>query len=278
LNIKTMPVFPAADAFPMLDADGLEELAADIKQHGLRDPLVVADVDGKTLLVDGRNRRRACDMAGVEPSVVNLNGDDPTAYVLSANVHRRHMTKGQRAMAVATIYPEGGRGGRGKTREKITGLPFDRTNVSRARTVLRYAPDLSANVLGGSVSLDNAYQEAAQRKKDASGDVARLAAIRAGHPDIADKVVEGELTLAGAEAEAGERDTIEREGRAMMLRVVGDACRSLVSLGNDGFLHDLIAKMDDVEFRRSVADTVGDAAEVGAGAENLAVVLSHTEE
>jgi len=42
-------------------------------------------------------------MAGVEPSVVNLNGDDPTAYVLSANIHRRHMTKGQRAMAVATI-------------------------------------------------------------------------------------------------------------------------------------------------------------------------------
>ena len=26
--------------------------------------------------------------------------------VLSANVHRRHMTKGQRAMAVAMIYPE----------------------------------------------------------------------------------------------------------------------------------------------------------------------------
>ncbi len=38
-----------------------------------------------------------------EPDVIELNGQDPIAYVLSANIHRRHMTKGQRAMAVAMI-------------------------------------------------------------------------------------------------------------------------------------------------------------------------------
>ena len=35
--------------------------------------------------------------------VRHLDGEDPTAFVLSANIHRRHMTKGQRAMAVAAI-------------------------------------------------------------------------------------------------------------------------------------------------------------------------------
>ena len=45
----------------------------------------------------------ACKLAGVEPTVRHLDGEDPTAFVLSANIHRRHMTKGQRAMAVAMI-------------------------------------------------------------------------------------------------------------------------------------------------------------------------------
>ena len=62
----------------------------------------------KPMLVDGRNRRAACKLAGVE---IGDKSDrcwldsttDPTAYVLSANIHRRHMTKGQRAMVVAKV-------------------------------------------------------------------------------------------------------------------------------------------------------------------------------
>ena len=49
------------------------------------------------MLVDGRNRRAACRIAGVEPAVRPLNGEDPTALVLSANIHRRHLTKGAAA-------------------------------------------------------------------------------------------------------------------------------------------------------------------------------------
>jgi hypothetical protein len=43
-----------------------------------------------------------------------LNGQDPTAFVLSANIHRRHLTKSQRAMATAMLYPEPEEGGKGK--------------------------------------------------------------------------------------------------------------------------------------------------------------------
>lgn len=67
----------------------------------------------ETMLVDGRNRR-ACKLAGFRPEVRHLNGADPTAYVFSANIHRRHMTTGQRAMAVAVIYPEPEKAGRGQ--------------------------------------------------------------------------------------------------------------------------------------------------------------------
>ena len=50
----------------------------------------------------------------------------------------RHMTKGQRVMVVAKIYPEPERGGRGKTVRLPDGLSKQR--ISEARTVVQYAP------------------------------------------------------------------------------------------------------------------------------------------
>ncbi len=68
------------------------------------------------------------------------------------------MTKGQRAMAVAKIYPETEQGKR-KTSLKNSEVGVSRQYIGFARTVLRYAPDLADNVLAGLVSLDAAYQE-----------------------------------------------------------------------------------------------------------------------
>jgi hypothetical protein len=74
------------------------------------------------------------------------------------------MTKGQRAMAVAVIYPEPAKGGRGKINAvKIT--EFDQSYISHARTILKHAPDLSDSVLSGSGPLNDAYKTALQRKK-----------------------------------------------------------------------------------------------------------------
>jgi len=56
-------------------------------------------------LIDGRNRFAACRMAEVDPTFTVYDGD-PVAYVLSANVNRRNLSKGQRAMAVAMLNLE----------------------------------------------------------------------------------------------------------------------------------------------------------------------------
>jgi hypothetical protein len=76
--------------------DHFSDLVADIRAHGLRQPVVV--FEGK--IIDGWHRYRACFAAGVEPHFEALATADPVAFVLSANMHRRHLTGSQRAAAV----------------------------------------------------------------------------------------------------------------------------------------------------------------------------------
>lgn len=55
--------------------------------------------DGKIL--DGGNRYRACTELGIAPETIEYSGGDPLAFVLSENLHRRHLTQIQQAAIVA---------------------------------------------------------------------------------------------------------------------------------------------------------------------------------
>ena len=94
---------PAVDLFPMLPDGELSQLAADIKANGLRQPIVVIRDGDRDLVLDGRNRLRACQIAGVEPSCKLFSGTDPVAFVLSTNLHRRHLNESQRAMVAVAV-------------------------------------------------------------------------------------------------------------------------------------------------------------------------------
>lgn len=196
LDVLTLPVHPAADVFPMLDDDELSELANDIAETGLQTPLVVGELNGEMVLIDGRNRRRACQLVNVEPTYQLFTGD-AVEFILSANIHRRHLTKGQRAMAVAKICPETGQ----STRKVAATADVGKSRVHQARSVLRFAPDLADSVLSGAASLDAAYQTAQQRKHASEGEEGRFNRLKAGSPELATEVAEGRLTLQGAEAE-----------------------------------------------------------------------------
>jgi hypothetical protein len=142
------------------------------------------------------------------------------------------MTTGQRAMAVAMIHPEPERLKR-KGAGSLETKDFSATRISQARTVLRYARDLAHNVLSGATSLDEAYQTARDRKTAASSDDSLLTDLRGGHPELADKVVEGELTLAGALAEARERDARAKTQRANLFSQVGKIVYFANTIGSD---------------------------------------------
>ena len=64
-------------------------------------------------------------------------------YDDSANVHRRHLTKGQQAMATALAYPEAtNKGGRGKKAETtVLNTDVSSAYLKHARFVLRHCRD-----------------------------------------------------------------------------------------------------------------------------------------
>jgi hypothetical protein len=86
------------------------------------------------LLIDGRNRLEAMERAGVGPHPDEPSGSlsqgrqvlwprDPVTYIISANIHRRHLTKAHQAdLIVAAVkaaekppqLEEVSKGGRGK--------------------------------------------------------------------------------------------------------------------------------------------------------------------
>ena len=163
-------------------------------QTVLHEPLVVAELEDGWTLIDGRNRREACRIAGIEPAYRELGGD-PTAYVISANIHRRHMTKGQRAIAVAMVYPE--------PDTKWSGSVSERENVSKgrlsmARTVIKYASDLADGVLAGQHSLDVVYTIAIERNRAQAFRDLDVVRLRKGAPDLAQRVEDDELTIGEA--------------------------------------------------------------------------------
>ena len=82
---------PAADAFPMMEAKRYSELVQDIKENGLRQKIVLCD----GMILDGRNRYRACNDAGVTPEFEQHNGN-PWDLAWSLNGQRRDLVAEQR--------------------------------------------------------------------------------------------------------------------------------------------------------------------------------------
>jgi ParB-like chromosome segregation protein Spo0J len=83
----------------MSDAE-LNNLTTNIKAHGLLEP--IARMPNGDIL-DGRCRLTACERAGVEPRFDTYEGKDPEGFVLAKNIHRRHLSTSQKAVAAAKL-------------------------------------------------------------------------------------------------------------------------------------------------------------------------------
>jgi len=193
---------PATAAFPLLGEARLLDLAQDIETHGLREPITLLD----GMVLDGRNRLNACQLAGIEPRFVQYEGDEPVAFVRSMNL-RRDLTKSQRTMAAAKLLPmleeearkrmlagvkadppelmPEGQKHTGESAEKAAAsVGVSGRYVRMAKRVLEESPELTAKVEAGEMPLSAAFkaldaQHAPPEKK-----------VREGHKPRAERVAE----------------------------------------------------------------------------------------
>jgi hypothetical protein len=146
MHIDGFKDHPLATILPLMEESELRELAEDILTNGLRAPITLFE----NKILDGRNRYRACRMVNVEPKIRHFNGD-PVAFIVSANVHRRHLSESQRAMVAAQIAglkpgrPQSGENSanvRNKTSaaKAAEALNVGTRSVETAKKVLREAP------------------------------------------------------------------------------------------------------------------------------------------
>jgi hypothetical protein len=236
IDVFSLPVHPWAARFPMRSDDDLDAMAESIKTNGLRIPVAlgksVIEEGGEPVLcvIDGRNRIAACKRASVKPQYVMLNGEDQDAFIADANLERRDLTKGQKAMLLAVRVKKQ----QGKKSTSLVSKEVSGGRVSQARTVSEYCPEMIQPVIDGKTGLDEAYAEAQRRRAAQQAGETRYETLRKTDPDLADQVNEETLKLAEAEAAARVRREEEESTLRSYAATVRDISRYITGFGKPG--------------------------------------------
>lgn len=220
--MKELKTHWVADMYPLNETD-VAALAEDIKANGQVAP-IKALKDGR--IIDGRNRWLACQKAGVDPliEVINPDGEEVPddklfALATSCNSMRRDMTTSERAVASAVawkrLFPEGapGKGARNDLEPKSKiGLMFEdfassnfkigKTFAKQALAIANYSPEL---LEAAKESLDGAYKTY-QAEKAKREEERRNRQLLVDHPDLKERVANGNLTAEEAIIIARKRD------------------------------------------------------------------------
>ncbi len=216
---------PYADEFPMASDEELDELAQSVATVGLIHPLVVIGTvagieDGR--LADGRNRRAACEIAGVEPTFEVRNfdtNDELKEFVIGVNTtgRRESMTVQIAAASTALILGEekriNGQWRRGSvprvSGESATNFNHRMKECGLVLDVL--GRDVLGDVRDGASTLNAAYEFAIQKRDEqrraleqqdriATEEADAKAFVEQSAPDLAAKV--GDVFESYAEAQA----------------------------------------------------------------------------
>jgi ParB-like chromosome segregation protein Spo0J len=178
-----MEFHPLANIFPLIEGQAFDDLCADIRAHGVREPVWL--YEGQIL--DGRNRWRAAAASGMTCPIRDYTGSNPLEFVLSLNLHRRQLNPGQLAVVGLRVYAwHAEQAAKRRVRKPADSVPANlpeqkgeaselaakavgasARNVRKAKRLQADRPDLLAKVEIAELSLHAATQQAAEETKKA---------------------------------------------------------------------------------------------------------------
>jgi N6-adenosine-specific RNA methylase IME4 len=204
---------PLADIFPLIEGAEFDALVNSVRENGLRDAIILFD----GLVLDGRNRQRACEAAEVECRYEPLPPEtDPLQFVIDKNLKRRHLNDDQRRMVAAKIVnmPRG----RPAENPAFCGIKVaaaarlvnvDKAGTERARTVIaRALPEIQNAAERGKLTVV-AAAKAANLDPEKQRRIATEA--EAGRTNVVRTIIKQEVRAARERA-LGERQLVEPEG------------------------------------------------------------------
>lgn len=185
---KTYTISPFSAVFPPMADEEYAQFRDHIKANGLSDPVIYADPRNGQI-IEGRHRLHAVaeindddlsDSLVVMPAPIPppVMDDSIREFVLAKNMHRRHMTTGQRAMVAATL-----------------------SNIDYNTTLT----NLAKLARGESVDGGTTVTQAAEVMAVSPRAVKQGRRIRR-HPDLEKAVMSRQMTLNAADTEASERE------------------------------------------------------------------------
>jgi ParB-like nuclease domain len=198
--MSSIPFHPIANLFPLMEGEEFDALVADIEKNGQREPIVL--YQGKIL--DGRNRYRACLAAGIGLKLPKHEDNspyigDPVAYVISKNVHRRHLTAEQKRDLIARLLKADPSKSDRQIAETVKASP---TTVGTVRREVE--PTVQSGQLrvgkDGKARKQPARKKQAQRELEANqAHIDELESAREHDKDLAEQLRAAEIKIVGLE-------------------------------------------------------------------------------
>lgn len=196
-----MKPHPLANIFPLISGQAFDDLVADIKLHGVREPIWLYEDQ----ILDGRNRWAASLVAEVECPTREYRGDDPLAFVLSLNLKRRQLSASELAfvaLEIEKVEAERAKERQGARTDIVALMPESPARardtaaaavgvspryVQDAKKLEAEAPELAAQVKTGGKTITQAVRELKEEKREQRREENRALIAQAPDPVVASK-------------------------------------------------------------------------------------------
>lgn len=144
----TLEPHPFSQFLPPMEEEQYQLLKLDIQNNGQLHPIVLYE----NKILDGNHRFKICEELGLVCARISFNGNcSPLEYVQSVNLHRRHLTHGQRA-AVALGFVDAIVAYRKKHRSEFPSAPRTapamEVEAASTRGIVSKSHNISVSAIG----------------------------------------------------------------------------------------------------------------------------------